>query len=250
VSDSQIYDRLTESAERRGASFAVLIDPDKQPVDAVSRLTATCEAAGVDLLLLGGSSVQDIDFEEFVSQVKSTTEMPVIGFPGSPGQLSAKLDAVLYLSLVSGRNPDFLIGRHVHAAPNIRALGLEAIPTAYLLVDSGSMTSVQRVTGTKPISRDDAGLAADTALAAEMMGMKLVYLEGGSGARKPVPAEMVAAVAETCTIPVMVGGGLRSPREVEERVAAGARFVVIGNAIERRQDKEYLCELAAATHVR
>lgn len=230
--------------------FAVLIDPEKQPVDSVPTLAATCKAAGVDLILLGGSSVQDLDFESFVSRVKAATDVPVVGFPGSPGQLAPNLDAVLYLSLVSGRNPDYLIGRHVHAAPRIRSLGLEAIPTAYLLIDSGSATSVQRVTGTEPISRLANGLAADTALAAEMMGMRLVYLEGGSGARSPVPSEMVAAVAGACTAPVMVGGGLRSPREVEERVRAGARFVVIGNAIERRQDKEYLSELAAAAHVR
>jgi putative glycerol-1-phosphate prenyltransferase len=194
--------------------------------------------------------VQDIDFEEFVSLLKAATRIPVIGFPGSPGQLSSRLDAVLYLSLVSGRNPDYLIGRHVQAARRIRELGIESIPTAYMLVDSGSITSVQRVTQTEPIPRDASGLAADTALAAQMMGMKLVYLEGGSGARKPVPAEMVTAVAEACDVPVMVGGGLRSPSEVEARVRAGARFVVIGNAIERRRDEKYLSELAAAAHVR
>ncbi|MGA7307190.1 MAG: geranylgeranylglyceryl/heptaprenylglyceryl phosphate synthase [Rhodothermales bacterium] len=245
-----IYDRLLESAERQGASFAVLIDPDKQPVASVPELTAVCERAGVDLLLLGGSSVQDIDFEEFVSLLKAATRIPVIGFPGSPGQLSSRLDAVLYLSLVSGRNPDYLIGRHVQAARRIRDLGIESIPTAYMLVDSGSITSVQRVTQTEPIPRDASGLAADTALAAQMMGMKLVYLEGGSGARNPVPVEMVTAVAEACDVPVMVGGGLRSPSEVEARVRAGARFVVIGNAIERRRDEKYLSELAAAAHVR
>ena len=244
------YDRLTAAAERQGAAFAVLIDPEKQPVESLGGLTANCEAAGVDVLLIGGSSIQDVDFESFTHRVKASTRIPIVGFPGSLRQISSNLDAVLYLSIVSGRNPEFLIGRHVEVAPRIRDLGLEAIPTAYILIDSGSDTSVQRVTQTDPIPRDASRLAADTALAAQMMGMKLVYLEAGSGALNSVTTDMVEAVTDTCDVPVMVGGGLRTPRDVEDRARAGARFIVIGNAIERRQDRAYLSELAAAAHVR
>jgi putative glycerol-1-phosphate prenyltransferase len=250
VTANSTYDRIVEAASKHGASFAVLIDPEKQTADTLADLTANCAAAGVDLLLLGGSSGQDVDFERYTEKLQSVTDLPVIGFPGALGQISRSLDAVLYLSLVSGRNPDFLIGRHVQAAPRIRSLGVEAIATAYLLIESGETTAVQRVTGTDPIPRDAERLAADTALAGEMMGMRLIYLEAGSGASTPVPTAMVEAVAAQCDAPVMVGGGLRTPEEVADRAAAGARFVVMGNAIEQRRDRGYLSELVSAAHVR
>jgi len=228
----------------------VLFDPDKPSQTPLPTLIANCEEADVDLFLIGGSSVEDVDFEEYTRNFKSYSSIPIVGFPGSGNQISRNLDAVLYLSLVSGRNPDYLIGRHLDVALRIRDFGLEAIPTAYMLVESGEVSAVQRVTGTVPIPRDDTGLAARTALAAQLMGMRLVYLEAGSGAPHPVPVEMVAEVSSMCDVPVMVGGGLKTPDQVAERVRAGARFIVIGNAIEKRSDVGYLSELAEAAHVR
>jgi len=250
VSTLSIYQRLTEKASRQGAAFAVLFDPDKQTDTPLRTLIANCEEADVDLFLIGGSSLEDVDFEQYTRKFRSYSSIPIVGFPGSGNQLSRSLDAVLYLSLVSGRNPDYLIGRHLDVAPRIRDLGLEAIPTAYVLVESGEVSAVQRVTQTVPIPRDDAELAVRTALASELMGMQLVYLEAGSGAPLPVPVEMVAEVSAVCDVPIMVGGGLKTPEQVAARVTAGASFIVIGNAIEKRNDVGYLSELADAAHVR
>ena len=240
------YQQLLESVKDKGAAFIVLIDPDKQPSGVLKPLISYCEDAGVDALFLGGSLMQSGEFDSYAGALKAMTDLPLIGFPGSVSQMSARLDAILFLSLVSGRNPEFLIAQHVQAAPRLHALDIEAIATAYMLVESGALTTAQYMSGSMPLPRSKPEIAVATALAAEYLGMKLHYLDGGSGAKEMVPLEMVAAVSETCSRPLMVGGGLRTPRDVSDRVNAGAKLVVIGTAIEDRPDRAYIADLAQA----
>lgn len=244
-----VYDRLLAAADRFGAAFVVLIDPDKLAPEAVPSFAARCEEAGADAFFVGGSLMHAVELEAYVSRLKEATALPVIAFPGSLSQIAPSFDALLYLSVVSGRNPEHLIGQHVHAAPMIKRFGLEPIPTAYLLIESGRTTTAQYMSGSAPIPRHKPDIAAATALAAEMMGMKLLFTDAGSGAEQPVSEHMVAAISRTCSIPLVVGGGLRTPEAVASRVAAGARIVVVGNAIEQRTaDGAYVAELAAAAH--
>lgn len=243
------YERLLAIRRERGAGFVVLIDPDKLDEEDIPAFAERCAAAGVDAFFIGGSLVHLPDVHRIVGSIKRATDLPVIAFPGSLTQLSPAFDAVLYLSVVSGRNPEHLIGQHVHAAPLIRRYGLEPIPTAYLLIESGRLTTAQYMSGGHPIPRNKPDIAAATALAAEMMGMKLLFTDGGSGAEHPVSEEMIAAITHTCEAPLVVGGGIRSPEEVARRVSAGASFIVVGHAIEQRvQDGAYVAELAEAAH--
>ncbi len=244
-----VYDRLIGLASEKGAGFIVLIDPDRIAEDKVPAFTAMCEEADVDAFFVGSSILGHPDFHRFVSVLAGSTELPVIGFPGSVSQLSAALDAVLFLSVISSRNPEYLIGQHVHAAPVIRSLGVEPIPTGYMLVDCGKLTTAQYVTHSMPLPQDKPDVAAATALAAEMMGMRLLFADGGSGASGSVSETIISAVTEICTVPLVVGGGLRSPNEVSRKVQAGASFVVVGSAIEVRPDAQFVAELAAAAHV-
>jgi len=244
-----VLDQLLEIRDEKGAGFIVLIDPDKRHRADVAAFAEMCESAGVDALFLGGSLMHAIELEPYARMLKSATSLPLVGFPGSLKQVTRGLDAVLYLSLVSGRNPEYLIGQHVHAAPVIRRLGIEPIPTAYMLIESGRTTTAQYMSHTMPLPRTKPEVAAATALAAEMMGMQLIFTDGGSGADETVPEDMIEAIAETCASPVVVGGGLSTPRHVYDKVRAGASFVVVGNAIEQRPDAGYVAELAAAAHI-
>jgi putative glycerol-1-phosphate prenyltransferase len=242
------YDRLLATAHHKGAGFIVLIDPDKLPEAELPGFAARCAEADVDALFLGGSLMHAAELDRYIHTLAAATELPVVGFPGTLTQISGALDAVLYLSVVSGRNPEHLIGQHVHAAPIIKRLGIEPIPTGYMLVESGPMTTAQYMSGSIPLPRNKPEIAAATALAAEMMGMRLLFTDGGSGAEHPVSEAIIAAIAQTCTVPLVVGGGLRTPAEVARKVAAGARFVVVGNAIEQNGDAAYIADLAAAAH--
>lgn len=226
----------------------MLIDPDKLEPRDVPRVVAACEHAEVDAFFLGGSLLHATELDDYVRGLKESTSLPIIGFPGYLSQISGLLDAVLFLSVISGRNPEFLFGQHVHAAPIIRRLGIEPIGTGYLLVESGSTTTAQYMSHSMPIPRRKADVAAATALAAEMLGMKLLFADAGSGADRIIPDEMVHAITETCTVPLVVGGGITTPNEIASKVQAGASFVVIGNAIERNPDSSYIADLAAAAH--
>lgn len=245
---SGFFDKLVRIPRDRGAGFIVLIDPDKLREDRLPHFAGECERAEVDVLFVGGSLMHATELDRYVQRLKRVTELPVIGFPGSLSQLSPHLDALLYLSIVSGRNPEYLIGQHVHAAPIIRRLELEPIPTAYLLIESGRTTTAQYMSHTRPLPRSKPDVAAATALAAEMMGMRLLYADGGSGADETVPDEIISAITTTCEAPLVVGGGLQRPDEVAAKVRAGASFIVVGNAIERRPERAYISELAAAAH--
>lgn len=243
------YRHLIDVRDERGAGFIVLIDPDKLDAAHLPAFAAMCEHASVDAIFVGGSLYRAAgDLDAYVASLKTVTEIPVIGFPGSLNQLSRHLDAVLFLSVISSRNPEYLFGQHVHAAPAIRRMNIEPIATGYMLIESGRTTTAQYISHSLPIPRHKPDVASATALAAEMMGMKLLFTDGGSGADHAVPSEIVEAVVETCTIPLVVGGGLRTPMDVARRVEAGASFIVVGNAFEEQPDASYMQEMAAAAH--
>jgi len=242
------YERILEIRQKRGAGFFVLLDPDKISVESAVRRARMAEEGGADAILIGGSLLFMNDFDAFIRAIKGSVQLPVIIFPGSTRQISAEADAILFLSFISSRNPDYLIGEQVLAAPVIRALGLEAISTAYMHVESGNITTVEFFSGSRPIPRAKADIAVAHALAAEYIGMKLIYLEAGSGARLPVPDEMVQEVARRVEIPVIVGGGIRVPDDAARKVAAGAGFVVIGNVLEKDPTVEFVSQFARAIH--
>ncbi len=244
-----IYQRLLEIIRSQGAGFLVLLDPDNEPPPALGEKARRCQEAGVDALLIGGSTNIHNGFQAAVEAIKGRCDLPLIIFPGSAQQLSAQADALLLLSLISGRNPRWLIEEHVQAAPVIKRYGLETIPTGYLLVSSGTSTEVERVSGTQPLPRNDAQLAAAHALAGQYLGMKLIYLEAGSGASESVPDELIAAVRREVDLPLIVGGGLRAPEEAAAKVAAGADFVVVGTALEVSAGQMNLKSFCEAIHV-
>lgn len=243
-----IYDSLVDVRDRKGAGYFVLIDPDKLDESATMDLAAACVEAGVDGLLIGSSLLISSRFNSTIKNIKERYNIPVILFPGSTIQLSEWADAVLFLSLISGRNPEFLIGTQVLGAPIVRKMGLEAISTGYMLIESGRTTAAEFMSNTRPIPRDKHDIAVAHAMAGEYLGMKLIYLEAGSGALESVPDEMVEAVTGYVQIPVIVGGGIRKPDEARKKVEAGASFVVTGNVLEKATDWSLIKELSDAVH--
>jgi phosphoglycerol geranylgeranyltransferase len=211
--------------------YWVLLDPDDFSLTDAAHVARESELSGADALLIGGSLLYSNHFDAFVSAVKKAVSIPVILFPGDSAQLSRHADALLYLSLVSGRNPTNLIGEHVKAAPVIRECGIEPIATAYMLVESGSVSSVEFMSNTRPLPRSKPGIAAAHALAAQYMGMSLVYLEAGSGAQLSVPPEMIRLVKKWVEIPVIVGGGIRDVATAREKLDAGADIIVTGTIV-------------------
>jgi phosphoglycerol geranylgeranyltransferase len=214
-----------------GKKFALLIDPDKYTVHALIATLYAAEEANIDLILVGGSLVSE-RIDNCIEIIKKNTGTPVVLFPGSLMQLSNKVHAVMLLSLISGRNPDYLIGNHVLAAPFLKKSNLEIIPTAYILVGEGNSSSVEYISNTRPIPSDKIDLVVATAIAGELMGNKLIYLESGSGAEKPIPAEIVNEVKHTIGVPLVVGGGIKTPEQVHAIAKAGADMIVVGNVIE------------------
>jgi putative glycerol-1-phosphate prenyltransferase len=243
-----IYNHLLEVIQTKGAAYLVLLDPDNLPEEKVSRFARQCEESGVDGFLIGGSLLINDNLESFLIKLKTITSLPTIIFPGDINQISSKADAILYLSVVSGRNPEHLIGKHVLAAPIIRKCGIEPIATGYLLIESGRTTTAQYMSGSLPIPRNKSGIAAATALAAEYLGMKLIYLEAGSGADNAIPNEMVKAVSTLCSIPVVVGGGIKTPATAKEKVENGAKIIVTGNFFEDEANWDLIKDFADAVH--
>lgn len=230
----KILETLEEKCKLGKKSIGVLIDPDK--IDDPSKLTHLINLANencVDYFLVGGSLVTSINFSEVVSYIKETVTIPVIIFPGSSIQIAPMADAILFLSLISGRNPDLLIGQHVVAAPILKNTSLEIIPTGYMLINSGRTTSVAYISNTTPIPDDKYSLAACTALAGELLGLKLVYLDAGSGAEKEINSRMISSVRKAIKAPLIVGGGINTPRKALNALEAGADMIVIGNALEK-----------------
>ena len=227
--------------------MAVLIDPDFGQDEAVlERTVQNACMAKADLLFVGGSLLTSASFDRCVELVKRWSDKPVVLFPGSPAQLSRHADAVLFLSLISGRNPELLIGHHVTAAPTVKALGIEAVPTGYMLVDGGRLTTVSYVSQTVPIPHDKPGIAAATALAGELLGLRTIYLDTGSGAQRTVSPAMIAAVRQAVDLPLIVGGGIRDAATARALCDAGADVLVVGTAFE--QDPELIFSMSEAVH--
>jgi putative glycerol-1-phosphate prenyltransferase len=242
------YKKLLDILAQKGAGFLVLLDPDSAEPEELAKRAALCQEAGADALLIGGSLMLRDGFCEAVKAVKQECTIPLIIFPGGPGQLSGDADAVLFLSLISGRNPQYLIGDHVIAAPRVKRLGLEAIPTGYMLISSDVPTAVEFMSDTRPLPLDKPGLAVAHALAGQYLGLKLIYLEAGSGAKTSVPEELITAVDEWIELPLIVGGGIRTPEEAAAKVKAGADFIVVGNTIEENAGADLIKSLSNAVH--
>jgi len=244
----KLYQRLLNIRDEKGAGYFVLLDPDKKSVKEMVSMAVMCEENGVDGLLMGGSLLFSSNLDERVRAIKQSVSIPVILFPGNGGQLTKHADGVLFISLISGRNPHYLIGEQVLAAPIVHSLGLETIATGYMLVESGSSTSVEFMSNTRPLPRGRPEIAAAHALAGEYLGMKLLYLEAGSGAEKSVPEDMIRVVKQSVSVPLIVGGGIRTPEQAKAIVQAGAAFIVTGNVLEENNRASFIKGFAEAVH--
>lgn len=213
-----------------------MLDPDKVEQDTLTTLLNRTKTHFVDFFLVGGSLVTDYIHKEVIATIRQHTTTPVVLFPGNPLHIEPSADAVLFLSLISGRNPEFLIGQHVIAAPLLKKSGLEILPTGYMLVDCGAQTTVSYVSGTMPLPYDKPSVAACTAMAGEMLGLQLLYLDAGSGALRPVSPSMIAAVRAVVDTPLVVGGGINTGEKAYEALNAGADVIVVGNGIEENPD--------------
>ena len=242
------FQRLLKIREERGTGYLVLIDPDKNDIDKLPSFVREATEAGVDGFLLGGSLMLTNEFEAHLQTVKRNTTVPVLIFPGSLLQVSSIADAILFLVLISGRNPEHLIGNQVIAAPIIKKTGLEAISTGYMLIEAGKTTSAEFMSNTKPIPRNKPDIALAHALAAELIGMKLLYLDAGSGADISVPDEMIRTLSQRCPLPMIVGGGICTPEEARKKAEAGASFVVTGTVTEQNNHRTFIREFAEAVH--
>lgn len=228
-----IYQDILLAKKEKRKLLAILLDPDKIDLQAVPLLTQKIIASPATHIFIGGSHVENNILDELIVKIKEICQLPILLFPGNPSQISIHADGILFLSLLSGRNPDFLIEHQVKAAPILKKTNLEIIPTSYLLIESGNETAVARVSNTAPMSRIDAEAISNTALAGEMLGHKLIYLEAGSGARWSVPEQVTALVAQNTTIPLLVGGGIVNAEGIAKAYESGADLVVIGTAFEK-----------------
>lgn len=241
-----IYHSLAERKRLGKKSFAVLIDPDKVNDHITLQIAQLAVEANVDYLLVGGSLVVSNYLDECVQLIKCHCKIPIILFPGSPTQISKYADALLYLSLISGRNADMLIGQHVVSAPAVRQSGLEIMPTGYMVIDGGAPTTVSYISNATPIPADKEEIAVCTAMAGEMLGMKLIYMDAGSGAKRAITEEMISKVSRNVSVPLIIGGGIKEPEKAYLNCKAGADLIVVGNAIEK--DSTLIKEMAAAIH--
>lgn len=239
----KILDTLQDRHRSGKKSIAILVDPDK--IEDSHRLNTLILSAAencVDFFFVGGSLVTTSNLADVVKQIKDNCSIPVVLFPGSSLQIDPTADAILFLSLISGRNPDLLIGQHVIAAPILKNNRLEVMPTGYLLINSGKTTSVAYISNTTPIPEDKYSLAACTAMAGEMLGLKLIYLDAGSGAEREISAKMINTVRKSVGVPLIVGGGINTGQKALAALEAGADLIVIGNALEK--DPNLLIEIS------
>ena len=243
---NRIYHSLLQQKTKGQKSFAVLIDPDKVTPEKIDELTTLAMDARADYLLVGGSLVISNQLDEVVQQIKKNCDIPVILFPGSPSQVSRYADALLYLSLISGRNPELLIGQHVISAPFVKQSGLEIISTGYMVIDGGAPTTVSYISNASPIPADKNEIAMCTAMAGEMLGMKLIYMDAGSGAKRSISESMIEKVAQVIEAPLVIGGGITDPEKAYRNCKAGADVIVVGNAIEK--DASLIKDMADAVH--
>ena len=230
-------------------ALAILLDPDDLSEDHALDLIRQANTHAVDFLMVGGSLTIDQHIHALVPWMKQQTDIPIILFPGNPLHIVPEADAILLLSLISGRNPDLLIGRHVEAAPLLQASGLELLPTGYMLIDSGKPTTVNYISNTLPIPHNKPQIAACTALAGEQLGLKMIYMDGGSGAQRTISLEMIQTVTSVLTIPLFIGGGIRSAQTAKEIWEAGADLIVIGTALESPSGSNLLAEISAEKYL-
>src|SRR5690349_19675054 len=242
----QVYPMLLEKKKAGKKSFAVLVDPDKVSSSSLHNIISRAVHAKVDFLFVGGSLVISDQLDECIDKIKKRCNSPVLLFPGSPSQISKHADALLYLSLISGRNAELLIGQHVVCAPFVKKSGLEIISTGYMVIDGGAATTVSYISNATPIPSDKPDIALCTALAGEMLGMRIIYMDSGSGAKKAISEEMIATVAKNVEVPIIVGGGIRDAEKAYLNCKAGADVIVVGNAIEK--DASLMKEMSAAVH--
>ncbi len=241
-----VYPFIQEKHRSGQKLFAVLVDPDDIEAGGVEHLATQAKNCGVDLFFVGGSLVTGTRMHDTITRLKAVTDIPVVIFPGSIQQVDPSADALLFLSLISGRNPELLIGNQVQAAPYIKRSGLEAISTGYMLIDGGAPTTVSYISNTLPIPADKPSIAVSTALAGELLGMQLIYMDAGSGARNAIPPSMIREVADAASIPLIIGGGIRTPEQALERAHAGASVIVVGNALET--DPSLVTDISIAIH--
>jgi len=241
-----IYQSLAAKKEKGLKSLAILIDPDRMRLKHLEHIIKLSVDANVDYFFIGGSLIVNDMLDNVLSEIKKACDIPMVLFPGNSFQLSYKADALLFLSLISGRNAELLIGKHVITAPYLKMSPLEIISTGYLLIDGGVNSTVQYMSNTSPIPHQKDDIAMCTAMAGEMLGMKLMYLDAGSGAKNPVSTSMIENVSGAVQVPLIVGGGIRTPEKARENILAGADLIVVGNAIEK--DPELIKEMSIAIH--
>lgn len=245
---THIAESWRAAARDRRAQLLVLVDPDKSDPASLPAFVRAAEVQGVDGFLVGGSLALTAHLDACIGAMTATTALPVVLFPGGVHQISGAADAILFLSVVTSRNPDLLIGQHVIGAPIVRALGLEPISTAYMLVASDVVSTAEYMSFSKPLPRAKVDLAVAHAMAAEAIGMSFVYLEGGSGAAQSVPDAMVAAVSRSVSLPLIVGGGIRTPGDAAAKVRAGASLIVVGTHFEDPAHIDGIAAFARAVH--
>ena len=241
-----IYKKIKGNYKTSKKSLAVLIDPDKIDLTHLHQLVTICIENYVDYILLGGSLITNYQIGKLIDQIKSESNIPVLLFPGNYLHIDLKADGILFLSLISGRNPDLLIGQQVIAAPILKKSNIEVISTGYMLIDSGNATTASYMSQTHPIPRDKNDIAVATALAGEFLGMKMIYLDGGSGALYPVEPDMIRNVKENISVPLIVGGGLRSAEKAISALKSGADVIVMGNGTEK--NPELIIEVSSEIH--
>ena len=242
----KVYENILNVKKSGKKQFAILIDPDKLTIPQAIDLAQQATAFGADMLFVGGSLLTNGNLHLCIEALKKNCKLPVILFPGNTLQIDANADAILFLSLISGRNPDLLIGKHVISAPLIYEKKLEAISTGYMLIESGNTTAVLYMSNTHPIPAEKTDIAVSTALAGEMLGLKMIFMDAGSGAKNPVSEKMIKEVRARIKIPLIIGGGINTPEKAFQNCQAGADIIVVGNAIEK--DFSLVKKIADAVH--
>ena len=233
---TNIYNDILKSKANNQKLLAILLDPDKIDLSTTKTLIEKINQSPATHIFIGGSQVNNNILDELILRLKQNCSLPKLLFPGNPSQISDKADGILFLSLISGRNPDYLIEHQVNAVPTLKKTNLEIISTGYILIESGKTTAVERVSQTKPLFKSNPNYILQTAQAGEMLGNKLIYLEAGSGADFAIPKEIITLVSKNIQIPLIVGGGIKSLSEIEKAYSAGADLVVIGTAFENDND--------------
>ena len=227
-----LFDQILSAKKGNQKLLAILIDPDKVAVDNIPVLAEKIKQSPATHIFVGGSSFDGNHLDEIIIRLKSEIKLPIVLFPGNPSQISAEADGILFLMLLSGRNPDYLVEHQINAVPILEKTNLEIISTGYILIESGSETAVERISKTKPLSKTNAEYIAQTAKAGELIGNKIIYLEAGSGALNAVPNQIIKEVSNRILVPLIVGGGIRSKKQIDEAYATGADVIVIGTAFE------------------